>query len=138
MPCYRFRFAPPPLPLYYFGHGLPAPIVKVILEYGYEMTVWEDMCKLHDKLDDTLKFLRGFKDEMAEHLKPYEIIRDDSRVSAAIRTASARLCHVATVNLCTALNPNPRKRTPSAIYRTIYAPADRTVGFVLPEMRNYV
>ena len=140
MPCYRFRFRCTELPLYYYGHVLPPPLVHLVLQYAYEMTVWEDMCKLHDHLDSTLKFLRSFKEEMLEHLKPYQILRDDSKsVSASIRSASARLCHVATVNLCTAMNPNPTRRRPSALFRAVYQPAVQgPPGFVLPEMRNYL
>ena len=55
MPCYKFRFIE--FPMYYYGHALPPPIVKIILYYAYEMTVWEDMCVLHDKLDEMLAFL---------------------------------------------------------------------------------
>ena len=91
--------APPPLPLYYFGHALPAPSVKIILEYGYEMTVWEDMVTLHDKLDDMLSFLRHFKDAQKEHLWAYEILGRQISVADRISNDSTRLCHFATVNL---------------------------------------
>ena len=141
MPCYRFRFSEFELPLYYHGHVLPPPIARIVLEYAYQMTVWEDMCTLHDKLEDTLTFLHEFKVKMHTHLQPYRIL--GCTVSDTIRTASARLCHLATVNLRTAMSPRPRRR-PSALYRRVYLPAtppqpsEATPGFVLPEMRNYV
>ena len=98
MPCYRFRF--------HFGHVLPSPIVKIILGYAYEMTVCSDMQVLREKLESTLDFLRDFKDQLEEHLKAYEILRNRDHQVDSLRQHSARLCHVATVNLCTALNPH--------------------------------
>ncbi len=141
MPCYRFRFNHE-LPLYYYGHGgsnpLPPPIVKIILQYGYEMTVWEDMCKLHDKLDDMPKFLRLYKEDHNEHLKAYAILRSENTISDRISTDSTRLCHDATVNLVTAMCPQPkRRRSIFTVHRTQREPAQQ-VGFVLPEMSNYV
>ena len=139
MPCYRFRFNHE-LPLYYYGHGLPSPIIKIILEYGYEMTVWEDMCALHDKLDEMLAFLRNFKQAQKEHLRAYDILHK-SGISDRISTDSTRLCHDATVNLVTAMCP-PRRviRRRRSVWLEVptSTPAPRSQGFVLPEMSNYV
>ena len=141
MPCYRFRFPEFEFPIYYYGHALPPPIVSIILDYAYQMTVWEDMCRLHEKLEDPLSFLHDFKEKMYVHLQPYRVL--NCTVSDTIRTGSARLCHVATVNLRTAMSPRPRRR-PSALYRRVYLPAtpphpsQPAAGFVLPEMRNYL
>ena len=139
MPCYRFRFNHE-LPLYYYGHGLPSPIIKIILEYGYEMTVWEDMCALHDKLDEMLAFLRNFKQAQKEHLRAYDILKKTG-ISDRISTDSTRLCHDATVNLVTAMCP-PRRviRRRRSVWLEVptSTPAPRSQGFVLPEMRNYV
>ena len=139
MPCYRFRFNHE-LPLYYYGHGLPSPIIKIILEYGYEMTVWEDMCALHDKLDEMLAFLRNFKQAQKEHLRAYDIL-NKSGISDRISTDSTRLCHDATVNLVTAMCP-PRRviRRRRSVWLEVptSTPAPRSQGFVLPEMSNYV
>ena len=139
MPCYRFRFNHE-LPLYYYGHGLPSPIIKIILEYGYEMTVWEDMCALHDKLDEMLAFLRNFKQAQKEHLRAYDILKK-SGISDRISTDSTRLCHDATVNLVTAMCP-PRRviRRRRSVWLEVptSTPAPRSQGFVLPEMSNYV
>ena len=141
MPCYRFRFNHE-MPLYYYGHGgpnpLPAPLVKIILQYGYEMTVWEDMCNLHDRLDEMLGFLRDFKQTQKEHLRAYVILHRQNSVADAISSDSTRLCHDATVNLVTAMcNKKPRRR------RTIWLngttqPTIQNQGFVLPEMSSYV
>ena len=140
MPCYRFRFNHE-LPLYYHGHCLPSPLVKIILEYGYEMTVWEDMCKLHDKLEEVLGFLRNFKDHQKEHLRAYDILRRHNTVADRISTDSSRLCHDATVNLVTAMCPPTRLNTPVRRRRVWLDvprnPEPRTRGFVLPEMSNY-
>ena len=140
MPCYRFRFNHE-LPLYYYGHGLPSPIIKIILEYGYEMTVWEDMCKLHDKVDEMLAFLRNFKDHQKEHLRAYDILRRQNSISDRISTDSSRLCHDATVNLVTAMCPNRPKRRRAVWVNVPRAPAQQNTtntGFVLPEMANYI
>ena len=139
MPCYRFRFNHE-LPLYYYGHGLPSPIIKIILQYGYEMTVWQDMCKLHDKLDEMLAFLRNFKQAQKEHLRAYDILKKTG-ISDRISTDSTRLCHDATVNLVTAMCP-PRRviRRRRSVWLEVptSTPAPRSQGFVLPEMSNYV
>ncbi len=141
MPCYRFRFNHE-LPLYYYGHGLPSPIIKIILEYGYEMTVWEDMNQLHDKLDEMLAFLRTFKEDQKEHLRAYDIL-NKTGISDRISTDSTRLCHNATVNLVTAMCPPTRSRRPVR-RRSVWlevptrTPAPSSQGFVLPEMSNYV
>ena len=140
MPCYRFRFNHE-MPLYYHDHSLPAPIIKIILEYGYEMTVWEDMCKLHDKLDDMLQFLREYKEDHKEHLKAYAVLRSENTISDRISTDSSRLCHEATVNLVTAMCPPPRVRRRRSVWLRVptRTPAPiRNPGFVLPEMSNYV
>ena len=137
MPCYRFRFNHE-LPLYYYGHGLPPPIVKIILQYGYEMTVWEDMCNLHDKLDGMLAFLRTFKHQAIDHLKAYAILKRQNSVADRISIDSSRLCHDATVNLVTAMCPKRPKRRRSVWVNVPRAPAQQNTGFVLPEMSNYV
>ena len=141
MPCYRFRFNHE-LPLYYYGHGdLPPPIVKIILQYGYEMTVWQDMCNLHDKLDGMLAFLRTFKHQAIDHLKAYAILKRQNSVADRISNDSSRLCHDATVNLVTAMCP-PRRviRRRRSVWLEVptSTPAPRSQGFVLPEMSNYV
>ena len=46
MPCYRFRFRCPELPLYYYGHVLPPPMIHLILQYASEMTVWSGVLRL--------------------------------------------------------------------------------------------
>ena len=138
MPCYRFRFNDS-FPLYYYGHVVPPPVVKIILQYAYEMTVWEDMCALHDKLDDFLGFLRHFKDGQKENLRAYEILGRQGNLSDKISADSARLCHNATVNLVTAMCPQPkRRRSIFTVHRTQREPRLQQVGFVLPEMSNYV
>ena len=140
MPCYRFRFNDC-FPLYYYGHVLPPPIIQIVLHYAREMTIWEDMCRLHDKLDDTLEFLRNFKHELREHMEPYAILHTRDPVSDQISAAAKKLCHEATVNLVTALNPKPRTKRRRSFYR-VYAPATPptmpNIEFVLPEMSNYV
>ena len=137
MPCYRFRFNHE-LPLYYYGHGdLPPPIVKIILQYGYEMTVFQDMCKLHERLDWMLGFLRTFKQEQKDHLKAYAILNRQNSVAERISTDSSRLCHDATVNLVTAMCPKRVKRRRSVWINVPRAPASQNSGFVLPEMANY-
>ena len=136
MPCYRFRFND--FPLYYYGHVLPAPVVKIILQYAYQMTVWEDMVTLHDKLDRFLGFLRHFKDDQKEHLRAYEILGRQDNVADRISKDNTRLCHNATVNLVTAMCPKPRRRRSIfTAHRPQREPAQQ-VGFVLPEMSNYV
>ena len=141
MPCYRFRFNDA-YPLYYYGHGgstpIPPPIVKIILKYAYEMTVWENMCALHDRLDDFLGFLRHFKDNQKENLRPYEILGRQGNVSDKISADSTRLCHDATVNLVTAMCPKPRRRRSIFTVHTPAPPAPPQIGFVLPEMSSYV
>ena len=52
MPCNKFRFLE--MPLYYYGHALPSPIVSIILSYAYQMTVLEDGLTLGDKLEEML------------------------------------------------------------------------------------
>ena len=138
MPCYRFRFTGSP-PVYYFGHALPAPIVQIVLHYAYEMTIWQDMCALHDKLDDTLDFLRNFKQALKDHVEPYAILLRRDPVADSFSAQSERLCHVAIVNLVDAMNPNPKPKK-RRLYRVWHAPpnAPPTIGFVLPEMSNYV
>ena len=142
MPCYRFRFNHE-LPLYYHGHCLPSPLIKIILEYGYEMTVREDMETLHDKLEEVLGFLRSFKESQKGHLRAYDILRTQNSGADRICKDSSRLCHDATVNLVTAMCTRPR-RGPS-FFEPSTAPAPPTQnnnvgfgqGFVLPEMTNY-
>ena len=127
--------------LYYYGHGgpnpLPAPIVKIILQYGYEMTVWEDMCALHDRLDDMVVFLRTYKEHQKEHLKAYEILHRQNLIADRISSDSTRLCHDATVNLVTAMCPKPRRRRSVWLHRPTVEPEVQNQGFVLPEMANY-
>ena len=140
MPCYRFRFNHE-LPLYYYGHGLPATIIKIILQYGYEMTVWEDTCQLHGKLDEMLAFLRNFKEDQKERLRAYDILQRQNSISDRISTDSTRLCHDATVNLATAMCPPTRSRR--RVRRAAWPIQPRSLeprsqGFVLPEMANYL
>ena len=135
MPCYRFRFNDC-FPLYYYGHVVPAPVVKIILQYAYEMTVWEDMVMLHDRLDDFLGFLRHFKDGQKENLRAYEILGRQGNLSDKISADSTRLCHNATVNLVTAMCPKPRRRR--SIFTVHTQAPQHATGFVLPEMSNYV
>ena len=142
MPCYRFRFNHE-LPLYYYGHGgpnpLPPPIVKIILQYGYEMTVWEDMCRLHDRLDEMLAFLRDFKQDQKDHLKAYAILNRQNSIAETISTDSGRLCHDATVNLVTAMcNKKPKRRRTFWLHQPETPLTIQSQGFVLPEMSNYV
>ena len=140
MPCYRFRFAESEMLLCYYGHALPPPVVKIILRYAYEMTVLEDTQKLHNRLGQTLSFLRNFKQTLAEHLRPYEILNSRDTVAEHMNAASKKLCHVATVNLVTAMNPKPKAKRRRSIF-TIHTPQQlmpRNIGFVLPEMQNYV
>lgn len=133
MPCYRFRFTGQ---LYYYGHALPPPIVKIILRYAYDMTVLEDMDALHSKLNDTLVFLRDFKEKIREHLEPYRVLNSRDTVTEVRNAQSKKLCHVATVNIVTALNPKPKRRR--SIF-TVHVPTPMAnIGFVLPEMANYV
>ena len=110
MPCYRFRFNDPPL--YYFGHVLPPPIVQIVLHYAYEMTIWEDMCTLHDRLESTLSFLHQFKIDLTAHLAAYRILGESNSVPEQISKDTRALCHRASVDLSTCLNPKTRTRLP--------------------------
>ena len=138
MPCYRFRFMGLELPLYYYGHVLPPPIVKIILTYGYQMTVLEDMNQLHKRLNDTLAWLHEYKDALKAHTRAYEILSSKNTHSDRLRLASARLCHNATVNLRTAFQPRKVPRIGGLYF--VRQPRTRDVqtqGFTLPEMANY-
>ena len=138
MPCYKYKFPEFQCPLYYYGHVLPPPIVKIVLQYAYEMTIWEDMCTLHDKLEGTLAWLHDFKDILKDHVEAYQILSSRNTVSDTIRLNSSKLCHEATVSLATTLNP-PRRR-PRGFF-TVHVPAPaplQNLGFVLPEMVNYL
>ena len=140
MPCYRFRFIE--FPLYYYGHALPPPLIKIILHYAKEMTIWEDMCQLHDRLEGTLSFLHQFKVDLGDHLAAYRILGDGSSVPEQISKDTRALCHRASVDLSTCLNPQTRTRLPRRRALRVNLPAPPAVptqpGFVLPEMANYV
>ena len=141
MPCQRHRYLM--LPLYYYGHVLPPPIVKMILKYAYEMTVFQDTQTLHLKLEEMLNFLHGHKDDVYEHMRAYKILdRQGCEGADRMREETRKLLHAATVNLATAVAPpNPRFRHRQHTY-VIHAPAplqnNQHQGFVLPEMRNYM
>ena len=144
MPCCKFRFIE--FPLYYYGHFLPPALVQVILHYAREMTIWEDMCKLHDRLEGTLTWLHQFKLDMADHLAAYSILGSKgsggTNVPEQISQDTRALCHRASVDLSTCLNPQTRTRLPRrrALWVRLPAPpaVPRPAGFVLPEMANYV
>ena len=139
MPCYRFRFIE--FPLYYYGHVLPPPIIQIILHYAREMTIWEDMCKLHDRLEGTLSILHQFKIDLGDHLAAYRILGESNSVPEQISKDTRALCHRASVDLSTCLNPKTRTRLPRRRALWVRLPAPPAVpsrGFVLPEMANYV
>ena len=139
MPCYKFRFIE--FPLYYYGHVLPPPIIQIILHYAREMTIWEDMCILHDRLESTLSFLHQFKIDLGDHLAAYRILGESNSVPEKISQDTRALCHRASVDLSTCLNPKTRTRLPRrrALWVTLPAPPRLPQqGFVLPEMVNYV
>ena len=138
MPCSRFRFSGLEKPLYYYGHTLPPPIVKIILRYGYEMTVLEDMNQLHKRLNDTLDWLHEYKDALKAHCRAYEILSSRNTHSDRLRLASARLCHNATVNLRTAFQPRKVPRRIGGMYFVRPPPPQQSQGFTLPEMANYL
>ena len=136
MPCYRFRFLE--FPVYFHGHALPPPIVKIILVYAQEMTIWEDMCQLHDRLEGTLNWLHQFKLDLAEHLTAYRILGSDNSVSEKISQDTRSLCHRTTVDLATSLNPTtrPTNRLPRRTW-VLARTTTANRGFILPEMVNY-
>ena len=136
MPCYRFKFLQ--YPVYYYGHALPPPLVKIIMKYGQEMTIWEDMCRLNDKLDADLKWLHEYKETLTQHLLPYHILGTRNTVPDQIAQDTKSLCHRATVDLATTLNPRPDRNRRRAVWINISNSGEPSFpGFVLPEMRNY-
>ena len=142
MPCYKFRFIE--FPLYYYGHFLPPAIVQIVLHYAREMTIWEDMCILHDRLESTLSFLHQFKIDLTDHLAAYRILGTSTgtNVPEQISQDTRALCHRASVDLSTCLNPQTRTRLPRRRALWVRLPAPPALpaqtGFVLPEMANYV
>ena len=142
MPCNKFRFLE--MPLYYYGHALPSPIVSIILSYAYQMTVLEDGLTLGDKLEEMLSWLHSYKDDMREHMRAYRILDRVDRQTDAHRQEVASLLHVATVNLASAVAPpKPKVRFSRARYAdNNYTPNNYTPepyqGFTLPEMINYL
>ena len=139
MPCNKFRFLE--MPIYYYGHALPPPIVSIILSYAYQMTVLEDGLTLGDKLEEMLSWLHSYKDDMREHMRAYRILDRVDRQTDAHRQEVASLLHVATVNLASAVAPpKPKVRFSRARYTALnnYTPQPYTQGFTLPEMVNYL
>jgi hypothetical protein len=138
MPCNKHRFLA--MPIYYYGHALPPPIVHIILGYAYQMTVLEDGLRLGDKLEEMLSWLHNYKDDMREHMRAYRILDRKDPETDAHRQEVSSLLHVATVNLASAVAPpKPKVRFSRARYVVHHNQAPEPYqGFTLPEMVNYL
>ena len=140
MPCYRYKFASLRLPLDFHGHVLPPPVVSIILNYAYEMTVHEHAVGLCARLDEMMAWLHGCKVQHRQALTAYEVLATRGGSTHRERLGTSRLLHHATVAMATVLHPAPRRRIrPSAsFWGPPRAPADPpNPGFVLPEMASY-
>ena len=139
MPCYRYKFESLRLPLDYHGHVLPAPIVHIVLDYSYEMTVDEDAKRLTAKLQEMMSWLHNRKEQIRQRLLAYEVLPRREIGTQLERAATRRLLHRATVGMATALHGTPRMHRMLRPLYTVHTPRQRTrcPGYVLPEMANY-